>query len=402
VTGGALDPNADPGRTHRAGGAHRPHPAAGVDRAPAGRLAGVDAARGVALVGMVATHTLLLRDGGEPTLTEVLAHGRASALFAVVAGVGIALSTGGMRPPRGGELLPAGVGLAVRAVLIAAIGLLLVELDPPVLVILAFYGLLFAVAIPLLPLRAGVLAAGAVVACVVTPVVSHVLRPGRITTPDQAGLAALRDPGELLGHLALTGFYPVLTWSTYLLAGMAVGRADLRRPATAWLLLGAGVALTAAAMTASSVLVSASGGAVPESRADDFLYGVAPTDTWWWLAVATPHSGTPLDLANTTGSALSVLGAMLLLARHAPAIAWVPAAVGAIPLTLYVLHVVVLAAHPAAGPQRPAVFATHVIGAVAVGVAVRLTGGRGPLEAGVSALSRTARDGVRRRMQPAR
>ncbi|MGE3253950.1 heparan-alpha-glucosaminide N-acetyltransferase domain-containing protein [Pseudonocardia sp.] len=400
MTGGPLDPNADPGRTHRAGGAHRAHPAAGVDRAPAGRLAGVDAARGAALVGMVATHTLLLRDGGEPTLTEVLAHGRASALFAVVAGVGIALSTGGMRPPRGGELLPAAVGLAVRAVLIAAIGLLLVELDPPVLVILAFYGLLFAVAIPLLPLRVGVLAAGAVVACVVTPVVSHVLRPGRTATPDQAGLAALVDPGELFAHLALTGFYPVLTWTTYLLAGMAVGRADLRRPATAWWLLGGGAALAAAAMTASSVLVAASGGAVREGGS--FLYGVAPTDTWWWLAVDTPHSGTPLDLANTTGSALAVLGAMLLLARYAPAIAWVPAAVGAIPLTLYVLHVMLLAAHPAVGAQRPAVFVAHVAGAVAVGVAVRLSGGRGPLEAGVSAVSRTARDGVRRRMQPAR
>ncbi|MGE0297027.1 MAG: hypothetical protein AB7R99_10085, partial [Pseudonocardia sp.] len=109
-----------------------------------------------------------------------------------------------------------------------------------------------------------------------------------------------------------------------------------------------------------------------------------------------------LDLANTTGSALAVLGAMLLLARYAPAIAWVPAAVGAIPLTLYVLHVMLLAAHPAVGAQRPAVFVAHVAGAVAVGVAVRLSGGRGPLEAGVSAVSRTARDGVRRRMQPAR
>ncbi|MGE3660036.1 MAG: heparan-alpha-glucosaminide N-acetyltransferase domain-containing protein [Pseudonocardia sp.] len=390
MTAGSLDPDADRGRAHRVG------------RSPTARLAGVDAARGAALVGMVATHTLLLREGGEPTLTEVLAHGRASALFAVVAGVGIALSTGGTRPPRGGELLPAGMGLAVRAVLIAAIGLLLVELDPPVLVILTFYGLLFIVAIPLLPLRAGALAAGALVACMVTPVVSHVLRPGRAPIPDQAGLAALVDPGELLAHLALTGFYPVLTWITYLLAGMAVGRSDLRRPATAWWLLGGGAALAALAMTVSSMLVTASGGAVPASRASGFLYGVAPTDTWWWLAVATPHSGTPLDLANTTGSALAVLGAMLLLARFAPVVTWVPAAVGAIPLTLYVLHVVLLAAHPAAGAQRPAVFVAHVTGAVAVGVAVQLAGGRGPLEAGVSALSRTARDGMRRRMRPAR
>ena len=50
--------------------------------------------------------------------------------------------------------------------------------------------------------------------------------------------------------------------------------------------------------------------------------GVTPTTSWWWLAVALPHSSTPFDLARTIGTSLAVLGAMLLLdrlvARSAP------------------------------------------------------------------------------------
>lgn len=359
------------------------------------RLAGVDAARALALVGMIATHTLVLSDDGEPTVTALVAEGRASALFALLAGVGVALSTGGPRRPRG-RLAPA-AGLAVRGVLVGLIGLLLVELDPPVLVILAFYGLLFLVAIPLIGLSAPVLAAGAVVACVATPVVSHLLRPGPATIPPEAGVTALADPSWLLRHLAVDGFYPVLTWTTYLLAGMAVGRLDLRRPAVAWWLLGGGAAVAVLAAGLSDVLVAAAGPALDPERLEDRFYGTAPTDTWWWLAVDAPHSGAPLDLAGTTGAALAVLGAMLLLARRWPAVTWLPAAVGAVPLTLYVTHAVALAGHPATGDGRAAVFVAHVAGAAVIGVAVRLTGWRGPLEAVVSGASRAARTAVARR-----
>jgi len=46
------------------------------------------------------------------------------------------------------------------------------------------------------------------------------------------------------------------------------------------------------------------------------------------------------------------------------------------------------------------VFAAHVAGALVIATAVRLSGSRGPLEAVVSALSHTARDGVARRLRP--
>jgi uncharacterized membrane protein len=363
-----------------------------------GRVLGVDAARAVALVGMFATHILPLDDGGAETLTGLLADGRSSALFAVLAGVGVALGSGGTQPPRDGRThLAAAAALLVRGALVALLGLWLVGLDPPVAVILAYYGLLFVVAAPLLRLRAPVLAAGAVLACGLTPVLSQVLRAGMPVGPgEQAGLGALAQPAELVVTLGLTGYYPVLTWTTYLLTGMAVGRLDLRRTGVACGLLAGGAALAAAAWAASALLLGPAGGAAVLGPAlERRRYGTTPTGTWWWLAVDSPHSGAPLDLAHTTGTALAVLGAMLLLThaagRPARPLVLVPAALGAAPLTLYTLHVIALAAYPGDGTDDVGLWGTHVLVATVIGGVLALAGHRGPLEAVVSAAGRGAR-----------
>ncbi|GAA3233687.1 hypothetical protein GCM10017691_29510 [Pseudonocardia petroleophila] len=344
---------------------------------------------------MFATHTLPLVDpGGSASLTGLVAHGRSSALFAVLAGVGIALSTRGLQDPAGRDdagrddagrdHAAAGVGLLVRALLVGLLGLALAGLGPPIAVILAYYALLFVVAIPLLRLRAGVLAAGAAVLAVAGPVVSQVLRAGLPAGPGpQAALDSLADPGQLLVTLTLTGYYPVLPWTAYLLAGMAVGRLDLRDRRTAGWLLGGGVALAVAAAAGSAWLVGVAGPAL-DLRGERFS-GTTPVDTWWWLVVDAPHSGTPFDLAHTTGTALAVLGLALLLPRS---VLWLPAAVGAVPLTLYTGHVVWLADRPTEGIPT---LLTHLAVAVAVGVGLRLAGRRGPLETVVSAPGRALR-----------
>jgi uncharacterized membrane protein len=361
------------------------------------RILGVDAARALALVGMFATHIFPLREGREPTVTGLVASGRASALFAVLAGVGVALASGGTRRPAGPrDHVGAGAALVVRGVLVGALGLTLVALDAPVAVILAYYGLLFVVAALLLRVPSGVLAAGAVFACVLTPVASQLLRAGLSEGPGaQVGWPALAAPGDALVTLALTGYYPVLTWTTYLLAGMAVGRLDLRRPQVATGLLAGGVALVVAAHTASALLLGPGNGVwVLGAEASARRYGTTPTGNWWWLAVDSPHSGSPLDLAATTGSALAVLGTMLLVAGWARSLVQVPAALGSAPLTIYALHVVALAVYAGSGWDDAVLWLGHVLVATLIGVGLRLAGVRGPLEAVVSMTGRAVRRGV--------
>jgi hypothetical protein len=155
----------------------------------------------------------------------------------------------------------------------------------------------------------------------------------------------------------------------------------------------------AAAATVAAAALLATGGAVAITAASgaDALrvqrYGTVPVDTWWWLAAEIPHSGTPLDLAQTTGSALAVLGAALLASGRSRRLVVPFAAIGAVPLTLYALHVASLAI---LGNGGVVTLLWHVGWCLAIGLVARHLRIRGPAEAVVSAASRAARRAVLR------
>ena len=202
---------------------------------------------------MMAVHVLpaVGKDGGV-TVTHAIAGGRSAATFAVMAGVGLGLLTGGTSPYRDRRWAAAAAGLVVRAAAIGAVGLLLGLADARVAVILAYYGLLFVVAIPLLPLRARPLIALALAVACLAPVLSHLLREDNLVafTGRNPTFATLLDtPRELVRALFLTGYYPVLAWTAYLCAGLAAGRLPLRERRTAAWLFGGGAALAVAAST---------------------------------------------------------------------------------------------------------------------------------------------------------
>lgn len=356
------------------------------------RLVGVDAARGVALLGMVAVHVLPATDAdGGTSAAHLVASGRSAALFAVLAGVGLALAR------------PTPAALLVRALAIGLVGLLLGTLETGVAVILAYYALLFVVAVPLLRLSARALAGLAGAAALVLPVVSQAVRPGlpgaAASSPTLTTL--LEDPVGLLGTLLVNGYYPVLVWTTYLCAGMAVGRLlrsqDRRLP---WALLGGGAALAVLAAAASALLLGPLGGldalaatlpasADAEQVVAEHRYGSVPTTTAWWLAVDAPHSSTPPDLLHTTGTSLAVLGAALLAARPVPSLLAPLAAAGSMPLSLYSLHVAALVPLQDVEPQTS--FVLQVVALLGLAVLWQRLVGRGPLEALLRLLTRPLR-----------
>jgi hypothetical protein len=331
---------------------------------------------------MIATHTLMAPFPGEDRpVWHWLASGRASALFAVLAGVSLALMSGGRRPVRGRERVATSAGLAVRALLIAALGLALGDLESGLAVILTYYGVLFLLGLPFLGLRARALFVTAAVWLVLAPVVAYLLAP---ELPPRAFASPtfdqLSDPGQLLSEITVTGYYPVLPWLAYLLVGMAVGRLDLRRRGTDVRLALWGLGLAVGAQVLAELLT-------PPENAIDFHGGVPPEAGWDLLRVADPHSGTPLDLATTIGSALAVIGSCLVLARLLPrageralAIAF---GAGTMTLSLYSLHVLLHTPDWAPDDYGEAAFRSHVTVVLVVGavfVALRLSG---PFEWGV-------------------
>lgn len=375
------------------------------------RLLGVDAARGLALIGMMAVHVMPATSDGEVTRAHLIASGRSSALFAVLAGVSLVLST---RTAQGGLATGARRGLLARAGLIAFLGMTLGVLDSGVAVILVNYAVLFAVGALLVGCSTRLLALASVVWLLLSPVLGHVVRtdltPGPGAVPSWFSLG---DPVELLTTVLFNGYYPVLQWTSYLLVGMTIGRLPLRKPEVAVGLLAGGAALAGAAKVVSALLLGPGGGwthlVIPPSSAvfgTDLgtalatgMYGTTPTSSWWWLAVAGPHSGTPLDLLHTTGTSVLTLGACLLLADllarspggRARSVLLPVAAAGSMTLTLYTAHVVALTIWPPASGQELQVWLVHAVTAVAVASLWVLTGRRGPLEELSAQLSAAAR-----------
>jgi hypothetical protein len=272
--------------------------------------------------------------------------------------------------------------------------------ESPPLVILAYYGLLFVVSVFFLGLSARTLAWLAVGAALVTPLLSFWLRQHLDPAP-------IEEPGgsDLLIEVAVTGTYPVLTWTTYLLAGLAVGRTDLRRLGNQLRLLVLGVVLAVSARVLSSTLLDEVGGASRLEGSTPFdvsqalergLFGTTPAEEWRWLVVSAPHSGTTLDLVLTVGTSLAVLGACLLLARVLPRLVLMPfAAAGSMTLTLYTAHVLALSEDsPFLISDRTELWLTHVAVALLFATVWRSTIGRGPLESVSSFLDRSARRAV--------
>ena len=360
------------------------------------RLAGVDAARGLALLGMAAVHVLPAEDpDGSGSLAHAVAGGRSAALFAVLAGVGVALAFGSRPGAR------AAGALTVRALLIGAVGLALGLLDSGVAVILAYYAVFFVLLLPWLRAGRRTLVVSAALVMLVVPVLSRLVRddlPDRDTaSPD---FADLQEPGHLLSELLLTGYYPAAAWVGYLLVGLAAGRLALRSRRTATGLAVTGVVTAVAAHAASALLlgplggydrlaevVRPRGGRGVQDVVDAGRFGNVPTDSPWWLATDAPHSTTPLDLLATTGAAVAVLGVLLLLCNGAAARLLAPlAAAGSMPLTLYSAHVVTLALTESEDPTR--YYLVQVAVALVAATLWRHRFGRGPLEAAVAAAVR--------------
>jgi len=358
--------------------AHPAPPAAvrGVLVAP-GRLQGVDVARALALLGMMAAHVGGVDEGidwADPATWSAVVNGRSAALFAVLAGVSVGLTSGRTHPPGPPEIGRVRARLAVRAVVVVAIGLLLMALDTPVYVVLPTYGVLFLLVVPVLRLRARWLLVVAAVCAVVSPLAALAVVP------------LYADAGMFGVQLGLV--YPVVTFLAYVLVGLAVARAGLEARRTQVALLASGAAYAVGGLLApvpDEAALSAFPGLpfLPDGLTPSGLFAqvfLSPRD----------HSSSTVDVVGTAGVAVAVIALCTVLVdgrgRTVSRLAYPLAAVGSMPLTVYAGHLVVIVALgelPASGTA----WALFAIGSVLFAVVWRAFLGRGPLERLVARLT---------------
>lgn len=350
-------------------------PAGAAPTTPAarrGRIQGLDAARALAVVGMVMVHFGPFPLSGEDLASVAYrtTHGRASILFVVLAGVGVSLLAGDRSPAR---LRSSWLRLAYRAAVLLPLGLALQPLDHGVLVILQYYAVYFLVAAAVLPLGDRALLGLALALGVLGPV-AHLA--GEMALPgwfEAGGPAAITDgPVQITRDLLLTGSYPVVTWSAPVLFGMWLGRRELRATAVRWWLVGGGAAAAAVVYGSSLALQGWLG--VP---------GEEPT--WLRLVTGEAHSQMPPWLMGATAVATVVIGLTLLLADHLPRLLWPLVATGQLAFTVYVGHLLVLAwaPHLLARETVPAAGLSvlrFTVVTAALAMAWRAAFRRGPLE----------------------
>jgi hypothetical protein len=360
-------------------------------------------------LGMMATHLLPTFESNAdltPTWIGLTFSGRAAALFAVLAGVGLALSTGKHKPLAGPELSAARRGVALRALVIAAVGLTLGGVEVNLAIILVHYAVLFLCVLPFLGLEIKRLCAWAAGWILASPVLAYVLRPWLLAAEPPLKLGHnpswedLATPSRLFADLFFTGYYPVFQWLSYLLVGLIIGRLMLTKALAPVVLLVAGTAVAVAAKALGVAAMENWGGRAaleaildsPNYPLDSVLQvnltGIPQEGSWWWLASAAPHSGTSLDLLHTSAVAAAVIGACLLLGRLAE---WVDLdlllplrGAGAMTLTLYTVHVWVVSGFYLkplpAGWTEDGMYFAHAATAIIVGMVFVLLKWRGPLE----------------------
>lgn len=400
------------------------------------RLLGLDLARGIAIFGMFVAHVgpdawipassndpSVMGDGSGTTvwIWEIF-HSTMPAMFALLAGVSMALMAGGLVPRFGRDRARVSVRILVRAAVLAVLGVVLTALHTPAMVILVYFALYFVLALPFLGMRARTLAWIAGVWAVAGPIASWVIR-------------AATDTDSVIFRYPLSGDYPAMTWMPFVIAGMALGRMDLRDAAvraklvivgaaTALLAYG-GAAIVAAAGLRDSLTEQIAGTLTDVgSELHPFLSnaqyaatvhsetGVTPTTSSGWLLVAAPHSGSIVDVVGCLGVCLAVVGLCLPLGdrlgraartwwgKTASLVGQAVVAAGAMSLTMYTAHIVGMwliektTGHSFAPGQSVWMLMGFTVVLFAGALVWQRLLGRGPLEIPLNWLSTTIADVV--------
>ncbi|MFF7736566.1 DUF418 domain-containing protein [Streptomyces sp. NPDC007984] len=385
-----------------------------------GRLVGVDLARALAVFGMYIVHIAPMESasGSVGGWVYFLAEGRSSALFATLAGFSLMLIAGLLEPKTGLAGRQAKARIAIRAVVLLALGTVL-AMEYGDIIILAYYGVYFFLALLLVGLNARTLAMIAAGIALVMPQLAFVLKMW-LSDSVQQGINAY-DPLERLStvgvlDLLLTGLYPTITWMAFVIAGMALARLDLsaavvqRRLAALGAGLAAGAYGLAMLLSGTSAVFSFGGGGGPSSGSGAGSMGSGsgisgsmgsgsggPELSASDLLGAVSHTGTTFDTIGCLGVAILVIVGAAAAVDRLPRLrrlAKPVITVGTMSLTAYVGHFLAQSAWPASGSGMTKSWVPvllYILGAIVFATIWSRFFRRGPLEYLLNAATKPAK-----------
>lgn len=276
------------------------------------RIAGLDVARAIAILGMVYNHL-----GPYSGPAHTMSSGYPSALFAVLAGFSLCLMTARGNAAGGEELLRGRYRLLIRGVIIAAIGIVLTMVQSYIVVVLSAIAAILLLLGPVTRWR--------------TRDILWLLAGVAIL-----GTAVQKAAGRLGVHSEfLTGSYPVFTWLAFGMVGILGYRYLLDDERVQAIAAVVGLGVGAAALSARDPMVvheqTGTDGTVDGEASETFLAA--------WLSVE-PHSGALGDLLVSALASIGVVSLCLLLCRAdlVVKLLYPLRALGSMALTAYVAH----------------------------------------------------------------
>jgi uncharacterized membrane protein len=345
-----------------------------------GRIVGVDAARGLAVLGMIGAHLVFVSafEWDAPETWFDLVNGRSAIMFGLMAGVSLTLLSERARTAGGVELLRVRISILVRALAIGAIGALLEVLDTGFPIILATYAVVFVAGAWLITVRSRTLLIAAVVAVVLAPIIVLFAR-------NFFYFSDLPFAAPELVYVVLLSEFPAVLWIAFLMVGIVIGRLNFTSLAVHLRLAIVGVCL----MIVGYGLGEAGNTLVPPDLTPD---------SWeqrvWGLVEQYPHSATTSEAVGSCGFALFVLA--LCLAACSTRIGQIVlhplVAVGALALTTYAGHFVAitLLGTYAEYSDEYTVFLQFLVVTTVFCILWRAILGTGPLERLVAGIARRA------------
>ena len=301
------------------------------------RMLGFDLARSLAVFGMVLVNFKLVMAGMATSPSWLasftgLFEGRAAATFVVLAGVGVSLMTA--RARRSGD--PEAIRRSRRDIMARALFLLVAGFAyTPIWPadILHFYGIYMMIGAALLMAPARILwlvVAGLSVGFTVLLLPLDYFGDWNWSTLEYRGMWT---PRGLVKHLFFNGFHPVMPWAGFLLAGMWLGRQNLRDPVR-WrriLLVALGIVVLTELGSALLINVLGQGAAAQDLEVIQALFGTG---------IIPPM---PLYMLSAGATAYVVILICFRVAESRPEHPLLQPliATGQLALTLYIAHVLI-------------------------------------------------------------
>ncbi|MEE4581451.1 DUF418 domain-containing protein [Paenibacillus polymyxa] len=298
-----------------------------------GRLVALDAARGLAVLGMYLQHF-----GSNPSVSAIVS-GNTTLLFVLCGGISYSIM-GQRMMDRGAEATAFRARMLARAVFVDIIGYLLIMLNTSYGIILPAYAAMFVLALMLFRRSTRTIVTTAIVLLVTVP-------------PLMILGSSIFSKAYLLGDIA-GGPMSALALTPAFVAGMAIGRVDLTRLRTALSLAGSGIVMLVIGKVMAAFvlpnwnlhfeqwLISVQG--VAPVQPDE--YAIWPLNTespmWQLLLGTAPHTASTFQTMIGLGISFLVMGVTCLVSKKTSAVLMPFAAVGRVALTMYAFQFVVV------------------------------------------------------------